>query len=355
MLTSTQLDQILNAATRAPSGHNYQPWLFRNLGETLQIFLKPRSDTTIYNYDERGSLVALGAATESINIYSPTIGLRTDHRYLFNREHGDNLVAELNFSKSTQPAAPYANALLSRTTNRKKYSSKNIPDDVLKTILETLDEIDTVQTYPISDPVKRAAIAKILTVTDSLMLEHPAVRDAIFPHIVWTKQEEEQRRTGLYIKTLELPLPAEKIFGLFARYQALADFAGRIGFGKVIATQNATLYSTGGTFVLLTIPDLSDRSFFELGRSLQRIWTSATHHSLAAQPIAAMLFLAERARVEKPAIFSETVQQHLFQAQRQVAELFSVPSSEIPAMVIRMGYADPPSATSSRKKPHLLS
>src|SRR3990167_10630915 len=60
------IERILTAANSAPSGENCQPWRFVVSGDTVDVYLRPERDKSAYNWGQRGSLMACGAALENL-------------------------------------------------------------------------------------------------------------------------------------------------------------------------------------------------------------------------------------------------------------------------------------------------
>lgn len=347
-----QLRVILSAAIKAPSGHNYQPWSFVVRNNRLSIILET-TDATIYNFKERGSLTALGALTESIILTAPTFGFEAEHKFTYDRTRPGDPAVQIDLTATEPRSVLYADALAVRTTNRKPYHDEPIPEPVKRAVLGTLSVTPSINAYYVGEAGRRKAIAYQLAKADTLMLSQPDVYAAVFPHVIWTEEEEWKRREGLYVSTLELPPPAESAFRFFAKHPRLARLAGLFGFGHIIAAANASTYSHGGALILFTIPNFSDSSFFELGRALLRAWACATHHGLSAQPIGGTIFLAARASEGDANTLTSRAQTMLVNAEKISRTLFGVAEKEMAGIVLRIGYSDPPSATSSRKEPRI--
>ena len=68
--------KILEESVYAPSGENCQPWKFAVDGSSIHIFNVPEADTSLYNFEQKGSYVAHGALIETIVI----VALKYDYK-----------------------------------------------------------------------------------------------------------------------------------------------------------------------------------------------------------------------------------------------------------------------------------
>ncbi|MGD8241945.1 MAG: ThiF family adenylyltransferase, partial [Desulfobacterales bacterium] len=67
-------DYILQAAIRAPSGDNCQPWRFRVDQNRISLHLRPEVDRSLFNVDQYASLIACGAAVENMRLAASRYG-----------------------------------------------------------------------------------------------------------------------------------------------------------------------------------------------------------------------------------------------------------------------------------------
>ena len=75
------LREILEAAIRAPSGENCQPWRFVLKGESVELWNRPERDQSLYNWGQRASYMAHGAALENLVLAAGARGFGADVAY----------------------------------------------------------------------------------------------------------------------------------------------------------------------------------------------------------------------------------------------------------------------------------
>ena len=65
---------MIEQATKAPSGHNTQPWLFRICEDSIEIHPDNRKTLYVVDRNRREMFVSLGCATENLCIAAESIG-----------------------------------------------------------------------------------------------------------------------------------------------------------------------------------------------------------------------------------------------------------------------------------------
>ncbi|MBI3305344.1 nitroreductase family protein, partial [Candidatus Parcubacteria bacterium] len=115
--------RILQAAVQAPSGDNSQPWQFRIDGSQVRALNVLGGDATLYNFRERGSLVAHGAVIENITIAAPVFGWQARASVFPEGQHSP-CTATISFSPTRRIEHPLYPYLAERVTNRKPYDRR---------------------------------------------------------------------------------------------------------------------------------------------------------------------------------------------------------------------------------------
>ncbi|MEO8065559.1 MAG: hypothetical protein ABI643_01740 [Candidatus Doudnabacteria bacterium] len=346
----TNIKKILEIAVLAPSGDNSQPWKFSIKDDTLYVILVRNADDSAYNFMERGSLIGHGAVLENINIISRHLGLNANIQ-LFPEGKNSDLVAKISFLPTANQDTGLFEAIEKRCTNRKQYKALNISANHEKEILSIPLEKPLLNFSLLKDRAKITDLANTINLNERMFLENYYVHKGLFGFIRWTKEEELKYKTGMYIKTLELQPPQEFAMKIFRRWPII-NFFNKFNIAAMVAKDSAKLYTTSAAFGLITAPDLSEESLIATGRMMQRIWLTATKLGVSMQPTAGLLYLAQRVNEEGTKIFSAKHVEMLKTAEQKIKGIFKL-SNEVPTLLFRLGYADPPSATSI-KHPYLL-
>ncbi|HTY40107.1 MAG TPA: nitroreductase family protein [Candidatus Paceibacterota bacterium] len=349
MIRREDIQKVLEAGVQAPSGSNSQPWRFvvRD-GKTVEIIALPEKDHPILNYRYRGTWIAHGALIENITVAARSLGFEPTIE-LFPEGKRPNLTARLTFSARPIADVSLAEAVFARATNRKNYGPEPLPAALLEELKREAASVGHAELKIMNDPRAVQALAPAVAVNEILMLEDKAVHKLFFEEIVWNKEELEKRHEGLYLPTMELPLPSR--LGLrLCRSWGFMNILNHLGFARIIAKQNAAVYGAGGAVGVIVVPD-DDKAFLWAGRVMERVWLTLTAHGYQMHLITGIFFFHQKMLSGDPGSFSAEHQRLVKEAYRKVAERFKIEKGELIALYFRLGRAAPPSATSPKQPP----
>ena len=117
MITKELIEKILEAGVQAPSGENCQPWRFVARDNKIDILNIPENDLSLYNFRQRGSLIAHGALIENMLIAASVLGYKGSI-VLFPNQREDNHVATFTVEKSMPKEERLFASISKRSTNR---------------------------------------------------------------------------------------------------------------------------------------------------------------------------------------------------------------------------------------------
>ncbi|MEK7584993.1 MAG: hypothetical protein AAB455_00520 [Patescibacteria group bacterium] len=343
-----EIKKLIAAAIEAPSGENCQPWRFKIVSDLeLELHNDATADNSLYNQGQRGSFVAHGAAIENLVIAARHLGLEATIE-LFPNSNQPNFVAKIKLTKTTPKEEPLVNYLEARTTNRKPY--KRLP--LAREEFEALTRVGElgeggVKLVLTEDKEKIKILAAAGSGNERVMFNNQFLHQFFFSHINWTKEEDEAKRVGFYLKTLELPPPAKLLFPIFRRWPMMSWLNRKLGFYKQIAKQNAAMYATAPVFGIITAPDTSPRSAVLVGRLFQRFWLTATKLGLALQPLTGVLFFTRGIESGETSRFSPDQLASIKHDYAAIKNTFNVGQEPVFVM-FRLGHAPPPSARATR-------
>lgn len=345
---NNDIKKIIEVSVNAPSGDNSQPWKFRINDNKVTVFLIPGIDDSIYNYKERGSFISIGALLENIVISASQFGYKVEVK-----NGADVQTVELLFTKQEDIQKDFLfSAIPTRVTNRRVYKPNSLSVSN-KDLLSSLEKPNVVKKFLIlDDQEKIRRLGSQLCFNEKLMLVNKNVHDKLFSSIRWTKEEEEKYKSGLYVKTLELALPQEKVFKLFRNWKLL-NFLNKFSVWKLVTNDTKKLYSTTPAYGLIVACDYEPQSLVSVGRFFQRIWLTAEKNNMAIQPVGALIYLAQRAREENNGLFTLQETQQLLKTEELIREIFNITDGSL-VMLFRLGFAERPSAHSLKKPPEYI-
>lgn len=340
--------KILDKAVHAPSGDNSQPWRFSFDNDSILIFNIENRDPTLYNFRQRGSYVSHGAVIENIAIIAGALGYRVRIEAF---PEGETCTAKIMLEPSSTTSDVLCDAILERSTNRKPYRREALDPDHKRVIFDSAKAYQDISLKLVEDKDQLKALAQAISLNEQLVMENRPLHDFLFSIIRWSKREEE-RAPGLYIKTMEFPLPQRLLLRLVRHWPFVRAF-NMIGFSRLVPKGSSQLYASSSGIGAIILKNDSNASFLHAGRIFQRIWLTATHLGLAIQPIAAMPYLAQRVAAGEADVFSPQHQGVINRAYTTISHIFELRPGEDIAMIFRIGYADAPSARSMKRAPEI--
>lgn len=355
MISQKQIEKIITIATQAPSGNNSQPWRFEVEGNTVNIFNIPDKDKILFNYKNRGSLIAHGALLENLVIASAEFGLSAEVK-IFPEEKSENLVSRIALTESEgiEKDALYEFIAI-RTTNRRNYESQPLgraSEEAIKNFEKTLPkEFGLFLSQKIED-IDFAA--KKFSIGDRLIFENKSVHEALFSTVSWTEEAEQKKREGLYVGTKELSDAEVFVFkNLLSNWTFLKVF-GWLGIASKAQKKREVLYKNSSAIGVILSKDLSRESFVKGGRVLQRLWLLSAKEGLAFQPLTVgMLYLGQK-------VLDQRVEELTLLQEKRVKESYEgileklIPKDKYPIFSFRLGYAKAPTASSLKKEPVII-
>lgn len=334
----------MEAGISAPSGENCQPWRFMLDGNTICLYNDPNSDTSLYNHNQRGSLVSHGAAIENMIIAARTFGYEATIKLLPNGET-DNLIAKISLQKNSPTKHALYDSIFKRATNRKVYDTKPTSQDIKNNLLGSATG-DGMEAKFIDDKTTIGILAKIISNHERLLFENKFLHNFFFDHIRWNEKENSINPAGFYIETLELSPKEKKGFSILKRW-VLARILGFVGMPKKVSEANATKYNASSELGIIYSDSVSSLSLINAGRSFERLWLTATKEGLSLQPLTGLLFLRQHVLSHNNSPLSEKEKKIIIDSYDEISKIFAVGEKQI-LLLFRIGIGEPPTAQASR-------
>lgn len=173
-LTGTELDQVLAAATRAPSLHNSQPWSFRITPERIEIHLDHDRLLPVADPDGRESRIGCGAALFNLRLALSGHGVTPIVTVLPRGGEGPLAVIQGGGRAASSPGnAELERAIAHRRTNRRPFFSAEVPAGHQE-ILRRAAEVEGGVVHFIDTPAELQHIREQAAVAHRTQLANPA-------------------------------------------------------------------------------------------------------------------------------------------------------------------------------------
>lgn len=345
------IKKIIKIGTMAPSGDNVQPWRFVVSGNTIKLFNVPEKDNSLYNFKQNASMIANGAVIENIVIATKEFGYRTDIKF-FPNEDDKNHVADIILITENIEKDKLFQYIEKRATNRKSYKKIPLTDEQSQTILDCNQKLFDGKVLIVKDFEKVKTLGGLLSKNEQVVLENKKLHNFLFSHIVWSEKEERQKKSGLYIKTLELGGPQKFMFKLVKNFTILKFLNRLIKISKKVSKENADIYASSSAIVAIVTEGNSHKDFINAGRLMQRVWLNATKLGLSAHPSTGIVLLAQRIQDGGTDNLSNEHVNIINKAYSEIKDIFGIKDDSI-KMILRIGDGGKPSAYSSRQEPDI--
>jgi hypothetical protein len=351
-LTRDQLDQIVHAATLAPSGGNVQPWrfVFEEQASRLQCWLVPERARTFLDFQRRASHLAFGALAENIRLAAAREGFEAVIE-AFPDPGKPELICTAHLDPNRPSMAGARERLLadwieSRVTNRKLGKRTELPK-ALANELRGIFEGASCQLTLVDEPGVLDALGDVHGETERLRMLHPLMHDELMGEIRWSFVEAERTRDGIDVATLEMT-PTDRAGITVLQRQDVIEAMRRIDGGHGLKSASKKALASSCAFGVISGRGTSPAHYFEAGSRMQRLWLLANARGLALQPLTAMLYVFARLDGRTAGLSPREVL--AFQSARSAFRTLVPPrEGHTELFAFRLAEAAPPSGRSLRR------
>jgi hypothetical protein len=275
-----QWEQVVTAATRAPSIHNTQPWLFTASRDELRVFTDPTRALDVLDPSGRQRIISCGVAVEFAVVALRAAGSEVQAELLPNRDDPDH-VATVRVVGPHDPLdadRSLAAAIEQRHTERAPFEPRAVPVEVLDGLQREAGAFG-VWVKPITESEEEVATVFLISRAEELEQGEPAYRAEL----------EQWMRTdpgapdGVPVGAVPSEDPATRPSNWLIR-----DFVvgSRSSAPPSVADAGAPPPAVERPAVLLmgTMND-DRRAWLEAGRALGRVLLRATDAGIVASPL----------------------------------------------------------------------
>ena len=273
-MSPADFEFLVSKAVKAPSGHNTQPWKFRQNESAVEIHPNFDRRLPVVDPDDRELFVSLGCAVENLCLAAQTKGYKSAVSV------GDTGVVTVSLmEKADIKTNPLFNQIDARQTNRSVYSGEEIALDALKR-LQAIRSEDGVSVHYYARQTKQFNdIEQYVLRGNTHQMQNEAFKAELKSWMRFNKKHQDQTLDGLSYAVFGAPnVPrwmAEPIMAMAinAKAQNKADRK------KIESASHLVLFTTANN---------TPNEWVGLGRTLQRFLLTATEleivHSYLNQP-----------------------------------------------------------------------
>ena len=266
-ISSANFEFLVAQAVKAPSGHNTQPWKFRQNESAVEIYPDFDRRLPVVDPHDRELFVSLGCAAENLCLAAQTKGYKSAVSV------GDKGVIAVSLAEEAGvKPSPLFNQIDVRQTNRSVYNGEEIALDVLKKLQSIRSEKGISVHYYARQTKQFNDIEQYVLQGNTYQMQNEAFKAELKSWMRFNKKHQDQTLDGLSYAVFGAPnVPrwmAEPIMSMAVNTKA----QNRADRKKIESASHLVLFTTR---------ENSRREWVDLGRTLQRFLLTATELGIA--------------------------------------------------------------------------
>jgi len=342
IVSSDPVELIVDAARRAPSGGNVQPWRFEANQSEIRFFMVPER-TSAMDVQHRGSFVGIGAAL--LNARVAASGLRKlGPIQLFPEGHPSHHVATMQLGSATDVGVDSLGTFIhSRAANRRMGQPTAIDADVIHSMMRGVER-EGARLQIVTERSRIEVCSDILAASDRLRFLIPTVHDQMLKEVRWPGRDSLEE--GLDVRTLEMDAGGYAAMELIGRSDVMSHLA-EWRAGSVLGMRTKAAVMTSSALALVSIPRPDPTWYVRGGAAMERFWLIAESQGIAVQP-AAPVFLYAVDENDLRTLAGERYFDETYRLSERFNEFWGLGDGEVAVMLLRVFHAPPPSVHSVR-------
>ena len=285
---TTALRDVVELACLAPSVHNTQPWAWRIVGSTLELYadrsrLLPGTDPVGHNL-----VISCGAALHHAQVAALGLGWQPSVDRMPDGSTSDLLARiELIPARRTPDHLTALEALRARRTDRRRMTSWPVPEGRLLQLAALAERWGVIAT-PLTDDVRRCRVDELLDRAFEMQAADPRLAGE---QSGWVDHSDDDG------------VPAGAVPD---RSSSTGGRASRFGVGR-LEDADCEVESTDGLIVLGSTTD-DVGAWLRAGEALSSLWLAASVDGLSVVPLSQPIEVAEtRAALQRDVLVSLAV------------------------------------------------
>ena len=261
--------RIVQSAIKAPSGHNAQPWLFEQEGESIFIMPDYSRSLPVADPDNRELFISLGCAAETAMIAARYYGYNT---FLDIEMLHEPMRLNINLERSERIEKPELFSFINlRQTTRNLYDGRPVSDAELIKLKPIVSESGIgVDFYTGQSEIRK--LAPYIIEANAIQMKNPSFKKELICWMRFSEKEALQKGDGLYTACSGIPSTG-RVLGSFVLKNFIKAKSENIKLLKVLEkTAVVTMFTTQSNDV---------EQWIKTGMAFQRFALTATKLGLS--------------------------------------------------------------------------
>jgi hypothetical protein len=259
--------EMIKFATKAPSGHNTQPWKFRISEKSIEILPNFIKSLPMVDENNRELYISLGCALENLCITAQYLGY--DYEIVSKDAQG----ITINLAKIS---SGIENTLFSeiekRQTNRSNYKNQKIPDETIRYLENIVIQPNTHIYFAKIGEEFADSLTQYILKGNEIQMTDDNFKEELISWMRFNKGEIKKTQDGLAYNAMGFP--------------AIPRFLGRPivgGYLKPNKQNESDLkkINSSSHLVLFTTENNTVNEWIDLGRTLEKFLLEATKLNIA--------------------------------------------------------------------------
>jgi molybdopterin/thiamine biosynthesis adenylyltransferase/nitroreductase len=337
------VEHIVDAARRAPSGGNVQPWRFEADANEIRFYMVPERSTSSMDVAHRGSYVGIGASLFNARVAAASLK-NLGPVQLFPEGRPSHHIATMHLGTlSDAEIAPLHAQVATRAANRRM----GLPTSITKPTVQLLShgvEREGARLHFVTERDRIDEIAELLAESDRLRFLIPNVHEDMLGELRWPSGDAIEE--GMDVRTLELDSAGMAVLDLLGRSDVMGHLA-EWRAGNALGARTRVMVGSSSALALITVPRAEPVWYVRGGAAVERFWLSAELHGLAVQPVSPVFLYAVNER-DLLDLGGERHLDEMYGLSQRFHGLWDLDEGETMVMVLRVLHAAAPTVRSAR-------
>ncbi len=265
------IKDLIYYSSKAPSGHNSQPWRFIVKGNSVEIHPDLSCALPVVDPDNRELFISLGCATQNICIAASHFAYQCHWEIKQSPQGSYYIITTFNESESIVKDDLFE-FIEKRQTNRSVYNGKNVDNEVIAELQALVDE-DGIGLYALQNGEAHFQIIKeAILKGNEIQMNDVAFKQELLSWIRFNQKEVNKRQNGLTYKVMGAP--------------PMPSFIGKAIVKSFLTPEkqnksDAEKIDSSSHFILLTSKNNTIQEWVGLGMTLQKLLLRLTKLGIA--------------------------------------------------------------------------
>jgi hypothetical protein len=305
----TDYIQLIEYATKAPSGHNTQPWIFKLSESAIEIHPDFSQALPVVDQNHRELYISLGCAAENLLIAANEFGYETELSII--EDAGKSAFISIKLKKSQTIKDYLFEQIDKRQTNRSVYTSDTIPEFTIRKIDNLLSKQNLNIHFYKRGSEEFNTLKDLVAEGNTIQMMDDKFKEELLNWIRFNKKQANKYKNGLTNSVMGTPSTPSFIGKSIVKSFLKPEKQNKSDMQKINSSSH---------LVLFTVEQNNPVGWIQVGRVLERFLLETTRFGIANA------YLNQPCEVE---IVSKKLQSEL------------PINGNNPVLLLRIGYAEP--------------